>query len=157
VKLIMCYNCNDIVNLINEERFCLCGKSSGKYVDDSNAWYHGEATPLGISNYSITEAIFNQPKQGAGEEFKAFVIPKDCRTFKKNSKIKTGDVVYIRKWGVLYKTLVTKILNSGNIFINGFGIFDGVNKTTFFDTWIVDTTPSVIDEYIAQCDRMEKK
>lgn len=83
MKLILCKNCQDVVRLIQEEeRFCKCRKCSGKYEDNLHAWYKGKfAIPLGFSNFSLTEAIYNQPENGWGEDFKAFVIPKECETF----------------------------------------------------------------------------
>jgi len=85
MKLILCKNCQDIVRLIKEERFCRCGKCSGKYTDDLNAWYKGGefVVPLGFANSSLISALRNQPKEGWGENFTAFVIPEICDTFKK--------------------------------------------------------------------------
>jgi hypothetical protein len=83
MKLIYCSNCQDIVRLyIDEERFCKCGECSGAYVDRINAWYKGNhAIPLGFHNMSFSVAISSQPEEGWGENFKAFVIPKECDTF----------------------------------------------------------------------------
>lgn len=88
MKLILCNHCQDVVRLIQEEeRFCKCGKSSGKYTDKVNAWYKGGefVVPLGFSNGSLVKAVHNQPKGGCGENFAAFVIPESCDTFKKYS------------------------------------------------------------------------
>ena len=85
MKLILCKNCEDIVRLRKEERFCKCGKCSGKYTDNLNAWYKGgdNVVPLGFANSSLISALRNQPKEGWGENFTAFVIPEICDTFKK--------------------------------------------------------------------------
>ncbi len=86
MKLILCKNCQDVVRLMSdEERFCKCGKCSGKYTDDLNAWYKGgdDVIPLGFANSSFISALRNQPKEGWGENFTAFVIPENCDTFKK--------------------------------------------------------------------------
>lgn len=85
MKLIFCKNCQDVVRLImKEERFCQCGKCSGQYTDRLNAWYKGgeNVIPLGFHNRSLSVALENQPEDGWGENFKAFVIPKICDTFK---------------------------------------------------------------------------
>jgi len=67
----------------DEVRTCKCGECSGQYTDDLNAWYKGEqAVPLGFANHSLVNAVVNQPKEGWGEDFKAFVIPESCDTFK---------------------------------------------------------------------------
>lgn len=85
MKLILCKNCEDIVRLRKEERFCKCGKCSGKYTDNLNAWYKGgdDVIPLGFANSSFISALRNQPKEGWGKNFTAFVIPENCDTFKK--------------------------------------------------------------------------
>jgi hypothetical protein len=63
----------------DEERFCKCGKCSGKYTDELNAWYKGGefVVPLGFANGSLVAYITNQ-KKGC-----IFVIPESCDTFKK--------------------------------------------------------------------------
>lgn len=84
MKLVRCKKCNDIILLrVYEKRSCFCGESSGQYYTDGvKAWYSGEhAVPLGIDNPSLRKAIKNQPEDGLGERFEAFVIPKNCTTF----------------------------------------------------------------------------
>ena len=84
MKLLMCLNCNDIFNLNLEEKKCRCGLTIGKYTDQLHAVYSGEyAIPLGLTNSSLIKAIQNQPTNGLGELFTAFVIPKECPTFVK--------------------------------------------------------------------------
>lgn len=85
MKLILCKNCQDVVRLIQDnERFCHCGKCSGQYTDELNAWYKGKfAIPMGFANSSLVNAIYNQPNSGLGEIFSAFIIPEICPTFKK--------------------------------------------------------------------------
>ena len=88
MKLIYCKWCGDLVKLNLEIRYCRCKKSSGKYTNDLDAIYAGKyVVPLGINNFSFKDALNNQPKEGLGEEFQAFVIPSKCPTFKKKSKI----------------------------------------------------------------------
>ena len=80
MKLLYCKNCRDVVRLIKENRYCLCGKSSGMYLDNVNAVYSGNAVPLGINNSSFNEAVFYQ-KEKESITFDAFVIEKQCKTF----------------------------------------------------------------------------
>jgi hypothetical protein len=72
--LILCPNCGDIVKLYSEARTCLCGKSSGWYVDDI-AIIDGDAIPIGISNVSLERAVRLRPANGRGEGFDAWVLP----------------------------------------------------------------------------------
>lgn len=80
MKLLLCTECGDIFNLSYEVRQCTCGKTSGKYIDNLNAEYYG-GTPLGFDNRTLVEAIKQQPNDGLGRNFTAFVIPKQCKTF----------------------------------------------------------------------------
>ena len=84
MKLLLCKKCQDVVRLSEDEkRICECGKVGGKYIDDLNAVYFGEmAVPIGFANSSLVNAIYNQPEEGMGETFNAFVIPKVCPTYK---------------------------------------------------------------------------
>lgn len=80
----MCLNCHEIFNLDFKEKACQCGSTKGRYIDELNATYSGEfAIPLGLTNTSLIKAIQSQPKDGLGEPFNAFVIPKRCATFVK--------------------------------------------------------------------------
>jgi endogenous inhibitor of DNA gyrase (YacG/DUF329 family) len=85
MKLILCKECGDVVRLVTEEiRYCLCGKCSGRYKDNLNAWYKGKnAIPLGVENQSLISAVYRQPQEGMGTQFNAFVIPVVCKTFEK--------------------------------------------------------------------------
>ena len=85
MKLVLCRDCLDIFSLRrNEVRKCSCGKCSGRYIDSLYAEYAGEpAVPIGFSNPSLVEALRNQPEEGPGKEFRAFVIPKKCETMTK--------------------------------------------------------------------------
>lgn len=85
MKLLLCLECNDIFNLDMSEKSCSCGRSKGKYINHQIAEYTGEfALPLGFSNPSLIQAIKDQPIEGLGKEFTAFVIPKNCKTFLKS-------------------------------------------------------------------------
>ncbi len=82
MKLLFCKNCGNIFNLDHKEKVCQCGNARGRYIDNVNAIYSGnDAVPLGIDNFSFANAISNQPKDGRGKRFDAFVIPKKCNTF----------------------------------------------------------------------------
>jgi len=88
MKLLFCTNCYDIISLKSEERRCQCGTTGGKYLDDLMAEYWGDnAVPLGISNPSFVAALTaGQPVGDKGLNFEAFIMPKDCETFKKINK-----------------------------------------------------------------------
>ncbi|MFY2158465.1 hypothetical protein ACOSZF_23200 [Cytobacillus firmus] len=81
IKLLLCKNCGDIFNLDFIVKSCRCGVTGGKYLDQRLAEYFGDAIPIGIANDSLISAINNQPYDGMGELFKAFVIPVQCHTF----------------------------------------------------------------------------
>ncbi|MEM9947990.1 MAG: hypothetical protein AAF810_18280 [Cyanobacteria bacterium P01_D01_bin.36] len=57
------------------------GKSSEPGLADGvQARLWGDAIPLGIVNSSFAAAVRARPEEGAGERFKAFVIPVECPT-----------------------------------------------------------------------------
>lgn len=86
MKLLLCKECHDVVRpLIGKKRWCQCGKCA-VVGDDDNITIRcsGEnAVILGIANSSLRSAVINQPSQGMGKEFTAFVIPKQCDVVKK--------------------------------------------------------------------------
>ena len=51
-----------------------------------NAEFSGPVIPLGFHNKYFHEALKNQPDANWGKEFTAFVIEKNCPTFKKEKK-----------------------------------------------------------------------
>jgi hypothetical protein len=85
MKLLFCSSCNDVIKLDYKPRTCKCLKVGGRYLADGlNATYWGDtAVPLGFADASLGRAILNQPKEGKGREFSAFVIPKVCPTMRK--------------------------------------------------------------------------
>ena len=84
MKLVLCKECQDVFKLASQKRNCECGKSSGRYLEDGlHATYHGPCVPIGFENNSLRDAIINQPKEGQGKCFTAFVIPKECDTMAK--------------------------------------------------------------------------
>lgn len=83
MKLLYCTECKDVFRMFFEERSCFCGKTKGNYIDNLNAVFSGPAIPLGFHNTFFYNALENQPESGWGKTFEAFVIQKDCPTFKK--------------------------------------------------------------------------
>lgn len=87
MKLILCPDCHQAISLRNTLTKCECEKSWGKYINDIDAIYGGNAIPLGFDNSSLVSSIKRQPAKGLGETFTAFVIPKQCPTFKRENSI----------------------------------------------------------------------
>jgi hypothetical protein len=84
MKLLFCNDCLSVFSLSpNIIKKCDCGNSEGKYSDNLNAVYKGNCIPLGFHNTEFINALKTQPKSGWGSDFKAFVIAKECETFKK--------------------------------------------------------------------------
>lgn len=83
MKLLYCRDCGDLFNLDLFEKSCRCGATRGQYVDNLNAVYT-DGIPLGFANTSFIHAVKNQPAEGLGEVFTAFVIPVSCPTFKQD-------------------------------------------------------------------------
>lgn len=82
MKLIFCKECCSVFSLSFKIKECDCKKSWGKYKSDGlNAEYGGEGIPLGFANKSFRMALNNQPKNGMGYDFSAFVIPIECDSF----------------------------------------------------------------------------
>jgi len=80
IKLIYCPQCQDVVRLIDDSRWCECGESGGRYTDELNALVWGEAVPLGIHNEIFKWALSARPQSGLGSCFDAWVIPVECPT-----------------------------------------------------------------------------
>ena len=82
MKLLLCTKCSDVFSLRHEQKTCSCGKTKGRYIDDTNAVYSGEyAVGLGFKNDSFVYAIFNRPIKGLGKTFESWVMPLDCLSF----------------------------------------------------------------------------
>jgi hypothetical protein len=79
MKLLLCKTCGDVFNLQRHFKSCGCGLASGKYTDNLYAEYSG-GIPIGFNNSSLVKALLNQPENGMGERFEAFIIPKECPT-----------------------------------------------------------------------------
>ncbi len=86
MKLILCPHCQDVKKLQFRKTSCQCKKSYGKYLDEVNAEIGGDAIPIGFDNGTLANAIINQPKQGLGYQFNAFVIPKQCKSITNKGK-----------------------------------------------------------------------
>lgn len=82
MKLLFCPKCSDVFSLSFDEKSCSCGESKGKYLDNLSAEHTG-GIPIGFDNTSFVIALKQQPDSGMGKKFNAFVIPKQCNTFKK--------------------------------------------------------------------------
>lgn len=67
MKLLCCLDCADIFSLSSKEKSCGCGKTSGKYIDDLNAVYSGNAQPIGFSNKSFRLALQLQRIEDASQ------------------------------------------------------------------------------------------
>lgn len=83
MKLIYCPDCNDVRALSKEPVSCRCGHACGVYINVIDAEISGTAISLGFGNSSFSHALINQPEDGAGKEFLAFVIPKSCKTIRR--------------------------------------------------------------------------
>jgi len=83
MKLILCPRCHDVVRLWDTIRRCSCGDSAGYYeADGVTARIYGSAIPVGFGNSSFYDAVRNRPMTGAGREFVAFIIPRECQNVK---------------------------------------------------------------------------
>jgi hypothetical protein len=83
MKLLYCKSCNDIFNINHDPKICTCGKSMGMYTDTINAIYSGDCIPMGIANNSFLEAVKHPPMFEPSTSIVAFIIPVECKTFKK--------------------------------------------------------------------------
>ena len=82
MKLLFCTECSDVFNLsLDKEKSCSCGKTKGKYVDNLNAEYSGDGIPLGFRNGEFTRSLLDHHQYGEGNNFTAFAIRNDCKTF----------------------------------------------------------------------------
>ena len=80
MKLLMCNSCGDIFNLTREPKQCSCKLVWGRYIDNLNAEFFGNATLIGFANPEFLEALSFK-----GLNFKAFTIKEPCQTFKRLS------------------------------------------------------------------------
>ena len=84
MKLLWCKACGDVFSLQRHVKWCSCKKTAGVYRDNVNAEYFGEnAVPVGFHNRLFLNAVAQQPEEGMGKNFEAFIIPKKCPTLKR--------------------------------------------------------------------------
>lgn len=66
MKFMICRECGDIVLMRLQERTCLCGKSSGRYLEDRSTVQQSEGTlSLALDNRGLQDAVavFDQAPQ----------------------------------------------------------------------------------------------
>lgn len=86
MKLLLCRACQDVKKLTSDRRWCTCGKSGGRYLDQLNAEYWGRhALLVGFDNNTLSEAILHGNWKDAhfGPRFTAFIIPLTAETVRK--------------------------------------------------------------------------
>jgi len=94
VKLLLCPECSTVFNLTYELKTCKCGKCMGKYLEDEYSRTHGIAEfagdcfPIVFKNDSLVDALQNQPKDGRGVEFIAFIASDESILFRRNDNLK---------------------------------------------------------------------
>ncbi len=62
MKLLYCKKCGSLFNLSSENKSCECGAVSGRYIDNRNAIYTGNAVRLGIDNKGLARIIVEKKK-----------------------------------------------------------------------------------------------
>lgn len=82
----MCSNCKDIFNLKFDEKRCSCGKIQGGIFGKDRGSVFGSCYYTRNCKFNTNKAVNNQPLEGQGDSFTAFVIPKKCDTFITNKK-----------------------------------------------------------------------
>lgn len=87
MKLLLCRSCQDVQKLRTEPRWCACGKSGGRYLEDLlHAEYWGRhALLIGFANNTLADAVLSGLwKSGEfGPRFTAFIIPETATTVRK--------------------------------------------------------------------------
>lgn len=101
MKLLLCAHCHDIVALNGEKRWCRCGTSYGRYIDNIHAEIAGAALLIGIANGSLRAALDDQMRHGdlttpmpgypagevRGREFDAWLLPVSCSRITRLTKM----------------------------------------------------------------------
>jgi len=58
MKLMVCRSCGDVVQLRPEQRKCICGASSGRYLEDGSTVEQTEGTiSLALNNHDFRTAV----------------------------------------------------------------------------------------------------
>jgi len=81
MKLFLCGFCEDIVRLIRDEnRYCMCKKSFGRYLDSNQAVYGGNAIPIGMHNGDLIKAVGHWACHEKAD-IRAWTFAKDAPTY----------------------------------------------------------------------------
>jgi len=90
MKLLVCLECGDIFSLREIVRTCICGESSGSYINSLSAEIKGNCKAIGFANDSFKTAykmqqIDDKAQVGTdsccfGVEFIAFFIPETANS-----------------------------------------------------------------------------
>lgn len=71
MKLLMCYECNDIFNLSYHLKSCGCGKVKGRYDSNgSTAVVNGEGVSLAMGTGSIERAVYALSSQPPEDDWR---------------------------------------------------------------------------------------
>ena len=58
MKLLLCLNCADVVRMSGQVRHCLCGRSSGRYLDDGSTVEQTRGSlSIALHNHELSDAI----------------------------------------------------------------------------------------------------
>ena len=86
MNLIICIECDTLINLKRTLKSCVCKASGGHYLkDEINTIIYGPCIPLGINNVKLVKALKarNTP---LGENFDVWVIGTSCKTITHQTK-----------------------------------------------------------------------
>jgi hypothetical protein len=113
MKFLFCPDCQDVVRLIETERYCQCGKIHGRYVNKLNAEFTGNATVLGFDNLSLARALHAQRHFGdlqirKGRVFEAFIVPISARSVTKRKE--QAQVIEIAEISAEFKSAIANKL-----------------------------------------------
>lgn len=81
MKLLKCNQCHAVFSLDFHEKVCDCEKVGGRYLNNLDAEFWGDATMIGFKNSSFLTAL-----RTIGNDFVAFTIKEPCQTFKRIKK-----------------------------------------------------------------------
>ena len=85
MKLIICIECDAIINLSLHLKSCTCGDSGGHYIDSNNAIIYGPCIAIGINNESFSSALPGR-NLAKGIDFKAWIMGNECLTIVHKTK-----------------------------------------------------------------------
>ena len=92
MKLLHCPECKDTFNLTIRSKVCSCKKTKGMYLNKADAIYTGIGIPLGLLSEEYYKLADLQQETGR-HTIDAFVIAKDCATYRKVSSIEYNEVL----------------------------------------------------------------